>query len=141
MTDIAAIRSGIAANLKPLADNGITVYDGWQGHPQPPCVIVEVGPVSFDKAANRGLDEWTFSVVALVSLVHEQVARDNLDRMIQPSGELSIKALVESDRSLGGAADDALVLSATEPRPYITNATGEESYGVEFSVRVYAKGD
>jgi len=90
--------------------------------------------IDFDLNANRGADTFTFIVYVLVGRADDRTAQNRLDGYVV--GESSVKAAIEADRTLGGAANTCRV---TTMRNYQQVSIGETVYlGVEFEVEVVA---
>ena len=104
MTDIDAMAQGIATNLATIA--GIRTYAEIPDNPNLPAAIVSLTNVQYDQAFAGGLTNYTFSVVVVVSRVTERRAQEKVNDLISPTG---VKAAIQSDRTLGGAAFDCVV--------------------------------
>jgi len=139
------LREGLAANLLGLNGGGGLE---WQvsayvlDNPTPPCVYIASGPVEYDKTMRRGHDDWRYTVYALVGYVSDIGAQQVLDTMLASAGPTSVKALVESDRTLGGAAYSLRVESNTGARVYTLAGPGQSPavVGAEWTVFVMASG-
>jgi len=135
MTSIADLREGIATNLSSISGLRTSWYV--PDDPKPPIAVVLPDSVRFDAAFRRGLDEYTFFVFVIVGRVNERTAQSLIDTYCNPSGESSIKAAIESDPTLGGAASD---LRVTELRNYTAQTIAEVTYlTAEWVVSVYAQ--
>ena len=76
-------------------------------------------------------------MLVIVGRVDERTAQNLLDGYCNPSGATSIKAAIESNRTLGGQAND---LRVTEMRNYSSLPVGEITYlAAEFVVTVFAQ--
>ncbi len=72
-----------------------------------------------DLAMGRGEDKLNFIIVALFPFSGPDVSsQEALDNMRDGSGSLSIKALVEADRTLGGACTSLRVTTLSRPSMY-----------------------
>lgn len=141
--DLKAIRAGIAAAIKAvLPQVACTGY--LLQNPSPPCFEVELGStgIVFDRAMQRGLDEWTFTVRGFSGASLDETAQRNMDAWLNSSGGVSIKAALEADRTLGGIVNDLQVERVGQIRSYspIANPT-VQFYGVEWTVQVAVDGD
>lgn len=140
MADPADLRRGLAANLSNLP---------WQispyvlDNPSPPCVYIASGPIEYDQTMGRGHDNWEYLVYALVGYVSDIGAQMTLDTMLASAGPMSVKALVESDRTLGGAAYSLRVESSTGARVYTLAGPNQSApaLGAEWTVLVMASGN
>lgn len=134
MASLSDIRSGIATNLGTIS--GLRTAAFVPDEPKPPIAIVFPENITFDTAFGRGLDTFTFTVQVIVSKVSDRNAQSNLDGYCNPSGASSVKAAIESDRTLGGLVQD---LRVTEARDYRAATINENTYlTVTFAVTVYA---
>jgi len=132
MASISAIREGIAENLSQVSNLRVsaTMLDS----PRPPVAMVYPDTIDFDLNANRGADTFTFIVYVLVGRADDRAAQNRLDSFV--AGDSSVKAAIESDRTLGGSADTCRV---TSMRNYQQVSIGETVFlGVEFEVEVVA---
>lgn len=129
---VSTIRTGIATNLATIA--GLRTASTVPDDPKPPVAIVVPNNITYDTSFARGADTYEFSVLVLVGRVDERTSQNRLDAYCTPTG--GIKAAVESDKSLGGAA---MSLRVTEMRNYQSLAVGEATYlAAEFVVQVIA---
>lgn len=131
------LRQGLAANLGAIT--GVQVSPYLLAQPTPPAIELAPDEVEYDTANARGMDSWQFIVRAYVGTPTDQGAQVLLDLMLAPSGATSVKAVLEADRTLGGAAQTLRVAQATGYRLY-QRAGGPEYLGCEWTVNVYAPG-
>lgn len=134
MASISELRDGIAANLATIS--GLRVSATIPDNPNPPIAIVQLTRVQYHQDFKRGMTEYNFSVQIVVGKVDERSAQTNLDAYCSSTGNSSIILAVESDRSLGGKAFDAIV---TEVSNYGSVTISDINYlAAEFNVRVLA---
>jgi len=127
-------REALAANLGVL-DAYAHVSPYMLAQPVPPAIqVAYVEEVDYDAAMQRSSDEWTWIVQAFAGLLLDQAAQETLDSFLDPSGPTSIKAAIESDRTLGGIADDLRVRSADGYRVY--TIAGVDVLGCQWMVDV-----
>lgn len=133
--DITAVCEALALNLAPLAPD-VQVSPYVLASPTPPCVMVDVGPEEYGRSMGaRGMTELTFIVWGLVPTAgaYEESQR-RLHRWMATSGSESIKALLDSDKTLGGLGS-LKVISRSGVRRY--SAEGRATYiGAEWTVNV-----
>lgn len=140
MADTEAIREALAASLESIPDLGQSPYV--LGNPTPPYAEVEPGPVQFDKAMGRGLDAMKFIIRVLMPASLDRGVQKALDRYRDGSGEYSIKAAVEADRTLGGAAADTRVSELSGYKRYQSPERSNLTHlGCEWTVEVFAPGN
>lgn len=111
-TTVAALRAGLAANLATI--NGLRVAAYVPDLIEPPMAVVSAPSIRYDTAFQRGSDEYTFTVDVYVSRQVIRSAQVALDAFVDPT---AIKAAIESDRQLGGAAFDCRVTTMNSYRP------------------------
>lgn len=134
MASISELRDGIAANLATIS--GLRTSATIPDNPNPPIAIVQLNRVQYHQDFKRGMTEYNFSVQVVVGRVDERTAQSNLDAYCSSTGSSSIILAVESDRSLGGKAFDAIV---TEVSNYGSVTISDIVYlAAEFNVRVLA---
>lgn len=133
MTTIAELRTGLATNLASI--RGLRTSAFVPDNPTPPIAVVIPARVEYDTAMGRGLDTYTFNVTVIAARASERSAQQVLDSFCSSTGSLSVKAALESDKTLGGTANG---LRVTELSEYGPLSVGETQYlAATFSVTVY----
>lgn len=107
---ITAIRDGIATNLATIS--GLRTSADVPDNPTPPQAIVQLQSVDYDGAFQGGLTTYSFTVTVLVGRAAERSAQNKLNAYAS-TGAGGIKAAIESDKTLGGAAYDVTVETMT----------------------------
>jgi len=131
---ISALREAIATNLSGI--QGLHTLAFVPDNPTPPLACVLPMKIDFDSSFGRGMDEYTFKVVVIAARASERSAQSTLDGYCNPSGATSIKAALQSDKTLGGNAFD---LRVTELSDYGPLSIGETQYmAATFNVTVIA---
>lgn len=131
---ITAIRDGLATNMRLVP--GLRAAPELIDNPNPPVAVVALSQVEYDRAYQRGLVEYQFIITVIVARSAEREAQRRLDAYSYDSGEQSIKAAIESDKTLGGAAYDCRVERMTN---ISSIQLGDATYLVaEFFVTVLA---
>ena len=129
---VGALRTGLATNLATIS--GLRTSSFVPDAPTPPIAVVVPSRIEYDAAMSRGMDTYTFEVIVIAQRASERGAQDTLDGYCNPTGATSIKAALQSDRTLGGAAFD---LRVTEMSSYSPLSIGETLYlAATFSVTV-----
>jgi hypothetical protein len=131
---IAAVMDGLGVRLATIPT--LRVYDYPADSVSAPAAIVRFPePVAYDLTAGRGTDRATFPVTVLVGKVSDRAARDALALYLNGTGARSIKAAVEGDKTLGGAAQSTRVIEAS-----VANfRVGDADYlGATFDIDVIA---
>ena len=124
---IAGIRQGLADVLDTIPDLRVSPY--FPDDITPPMAIVDTYRLSFDLSMARGSDDFTFDVLVVVKRTSERAAQESLDGLVP-----LVKAAIEADKSLGGAAQS---LQCQEMSGYSPLQIGETTYlAASFAVRV-----
>lgn len=131
------IREGLAASLAVL--EGVQVTAHMLVNPSPPAIHVYPSETEYDLTMQRGLDQWTLTVQAVVNSVSDIGSQRKLDEFIAPAGSQSVKAAIEADGTLGGIVADTRVVSCTGYRVYARDGAAPV-LGAEWSVVVLSSG-
>ena len=134
---LSAIRLGLKANLETITGVQVSAY--LDANPTPPAIEVTLEDDTEYLTMGRATIEWKFLVRAYVGMAVEQQAQVLLDLLMESAGASSVRAAIESDKTLGGAAQDVAVSGMRAPRIY-SRAGGPEYLGAEWAVDVLAAG-
>lgn len=132
---MADIRAGIVANLRTGYPDGVQVGKYVLSSPTPPTLQIRLGPITYDLAMGRGLDEVTLIVQGLATPT--EAGQMLLDEWAASSA--GVKAAIETDRSLGGAVNDCVVRTLADP--ILATVGGLDVLLAEWSVTVYPQGE
>lgn len=131
---ISQIRAGLATNLRTIT--GLRVWEEIPDNPSPPTAIVMLNGISYHRAMVNGLTEYQFLVQVIVGRAAEKQAQRYLDLYADVTGQSSVKAAVESNRTLNGAVQDLVVTAMPNLGSIIVN---DQNYlAADFNVTVYA---
>lgn len=131
---IGTIRSGLGTNLASVSGLRVSTYI--PDDISPPVAVISAPTITYDTAFRDGLHTYDFTVTVIVGRTSERNAQARLDDYADPTGALSIKTALESDPTLGGAAQ---TLRVTRTNGNQVVQVGETIYAaVEFTVVVYA---
>lgn len=133
--NLDAIREGIKTRLDTIP--GLQASARFMANPTPPAAHVVPGEINYHQAMQNGHSDVTLLVQAFVATVSDVGSQMLLDRFIAEDGDYSVKTAIEADPTLGGVADDLIVLSCSGYRVY-PRPQGEPLLGAEFTVRVLA---
>jgi len=135
VASLTSIRNGIGTNLGNISS--LIVYNFIPDFIEPPTAVVGVvETVEYDTTIQRGADKYEIPVFVYVSRVDAQDSQETLDGYLASTGSSSVKAQIESDVTLGGAANSCRVIEAKEVGVYTVNNI--DYLGVEFIVEVIA---
>lgn len=134
--DVAGIRQGIA--------NAAATIPGLRGIPylqdsiEPPAFVSGEVTLDFDKTFRRGvagLVEGLFLGRLYVSRTSDRSGQEKLDGYLLPTGDLSVMAAIEADRTLGGTCK---TLHVERVHGYgIYDVGGQSLLGAQFDIRVW----
>jgi hypothetical protein len=88
----------------------------------------------YDVTLGGRSDEWSFPLWVLIAKADDKSAYGEMTAYLEAEGPKSIRAMIEADRTLGGACDTAAVVRA---RPLFATVAGTEFLAVEFTLEVY----
>ena len=134
MADIEAIREGLAANLANIPR--LRTEENMLDSVNPPVAVVQLESITYDTAFRNGMDTYNFNILVIVSRGADRIALADLNEYASPTGDRSIKRAIESDRSLGSAAQTLRVETLSNIGSL--QLDNQEYYAAEFSVVVYA---
>lgn len=110
--NLAGIRAGLKANITAVVTDA--TMDGYLLTPvTAPGFEVEVANMQYDATYGRGTDELDVIVRGYLSLNEPAESEKRRDNWIDGTAGESIKAAIESDKTLGGACDSLRVTGAT----------------------------
>jgi len=111
-------------------------------NPTPPAIQMMPGgdAVEYHQAMRNGLELWTMTVQAIVANVGDIAGQKRLDEFLASTGSSSVKAAIESDKTLGGAVMDLIVRSCSGYREYARADGGGSVLGAEWTVDLYVNG-
>lgn len=131
--DVPGIMAGLASALASV--DGLRVFDYPPDTVSPPAAIVAFpNSVRFDDTMARGADRVEIPVHVVVGSVSDRASAAAVTAYLG-TGPKSVKAAIESDATLGGAADTTRVTEAT-----VTGVTiaGVDLLTATFTVEVIA---
>lgn len=131
---ISTIRAGLATNLATIS--GLRVSAEIPDNPSPPMAVIQLTGINYDGAMSKGLTTYNFIVSTIVGRVAEREAQRRLDGYASSTGSQSVKAAIESDKTLSGSAFDVRCSDLTNISAVLL---GEATYMMaDFVVIVYA---
>lgn len=136
MASFSSIRDGLKTNLETIS--GLTASDIVPDYIVPPiALIAPLNQLTYDTTMGRGADTYSIPVVVYINRMDAQTSQDEVDAYLAGSGSQSIKAAIESDPTLNGAAMSVKVVNATDYGEYEVNQ-GTSYLGVTFNIEVIA---
>lgn len=115
--DVHAVREGIADALATIS--GLSTYFYVPDDVHPPAAVVHFPEqIEYQGAMGGALARMQIPVEVLVAGNHPESAGIALDALASRSG---IHSAINDDRTLGGAAQSAIVVDASDFRPVTVN--------------------
>lgn len=132
--DITTIRNKLAENIATVT--GLRTSAELIDNPSPPIALVTLESVDYHQTMLNGCVLMSFSVTVIVGRSAERTMQRKLDAYISPIGGQSVKAGIESNRSLDGTIDDLICSGVTNIGSITIN---DQTYlAAEFQITVYA---
>lgn len=131
---LSSLRSGLKDRLATIP--GLRVAEQIPEQINPPVAVITRQSVEYHGAMSGGSSEWSMQVQLIAGRMAEQQSQRLIDEWLSWSGTKSVRAAIEADRTLGGAAHTCKVTSADA---LTTVQVGDAEYlGVTLNVTVYA---
>jgi hypothetical protein len=126
------VRAGLGTALDTIT--GLRAFDYVPDSLSPPAAVVEPLEIDYDEAMRRGLDVYRAYILVIVGRMSDRSSQDRLDAYVAGSGASSVKAALESDKTLGGACS---TLQVTSARPREVVVSGVNMIAYRFEVTIY----
>ena len=124
--------TALAENMSDI--DGLRTFAFPPDSVSPPAAVVGFPEtVAYDATMARGEDRIVFPVYVLVGKVSDRTAAPRLCAYLDGSGATSVKTAIESDKTLGGAADSIRV---TDADTSVMTVGGTDYLAATFSVEV-----
>lgn len=134
MASIFEIRQGLATNIGTIS--GLRTAAEVPDNPNPPMAVINLESIDYHQAMQNGLTRFNFTVTVIVGRAAEREMQRKLDAYCQVTGSQSVKAALESNRTLTGKVYDLVVVSSNSIGSVTIN---DQTYlAAEFSVTVFA---
>jgi hypothetical protein len=123
IVEISQIRAGIVANIKAVVGNTSQVTPYKSQSPTPPTIQV----TGFGEIIKVAMGSWeidNFLVQGLAGAPTQESAQMRLDTWLSPLGATNIWTAIESDKTLGGIVNNAIV-TRCDGAQFIETPSGE----------------
>lgn len=135
MASIATIRDGLKTRLATIA--GLYSHDTIPDDVYPPAAIVGAPTrVAYDVAFRSPVSRLTIPIRIIAGRTTERESQDRIDGYISADGASSIRAAIDGDPTLAGAAHTTRVVEARGFGAY--EVAGVQYLGVELEIEVIA---
>lgn len=135
MASVDAIANGLKTRLGTIT--GVRAYSYQPEQLNPPFAFPVLNSVTYHKTMGMGnaTTQYDWTVFVVTGRWVDRVAHKRLDDFLSPTGASSIRAALEGDLTLGGAAADLIVSSSANISAL--EQDDAEYLQVSFSVTVY----
>lgn len=133
--DIAGVLDGLGTRLATIEDLEVLDYMP-DSTPPAPCAVVDwPQTIEYDTTMARGCDRAEIECHVFISMVDSESARDELASYQNGTGSKSVKAAIEGDKTLGGAAQTVRVMNAQSE---VWTFNSNSYLAATFTVEVYS---
>lgn len=122
MASITSIREAMASALQEIPGLQASAY--MLANPTPPSAEIFPADISYDQAMQRGHDTNVFTVRVFVGETTDIGSQKQLDQYLESAGATSVKATLESDRTLGGVCQYLRVTDCSGYRRTVMEGRG-----------------
>jgi hypothetical protein len=130
----ANLHDAIATALATVP--GLRVADHLPEAVSPPMAVIQIQSVTYHRAMKGGSSEWKYVISVVAGRMGERSAQITLDGWMSWDGSQSIRAAIESDRTLGGNCSTLIIEDMITIRPL---SIGDASYlTCEFNLSIHA---
>lgn len=133
---IEQIMTGLETRLATIS--GLNVKDFAPGSPVFPSAFPLVPGFEYGATMSRGTYELPFRVAIVVSAALDRVGQMNLARYANQTGDYSIRAAIEGDKTLGGLVS-TLIVDSFDPTG-LGDIGLMDFFGGVFNIRIWASG-
>jgi hypothetical protein len=135
MASVDAIANGFKTRLATIT--GVRAYSYQPEQLNPPFAFPVLNSVTYHKTMGMGnaTTQYDWTIFVVTGRWVDRVAHKRLDDFLSPTGASSIRAALEGDLTLGGAASDLIVSSSANISAL--EQDDAEYLQVSFSVTVY----
>ena len=135
---VDAIANGLKVRLATIS--GLRAYSYQPEQLNPPFGFPVLNSVTYHRTMGMGnaTTQYDWTVFVVTGRWVDRVAHKRLDDFLSPTGASSIRAALEGDLTLGGAAADLIVSSSANISAL--EQDDAEYMQVSFSLTIYAEG-
>jgi len=130
---VTQVATGLATNLSTITGLRTSSYQPEQLNT--PLAFPILNTVTFHKAMGGGDVTMDWTITVLVGRYTDRTAFATLDGYLSYSGATSVRAAIESDKTLGGVCQTLVVSSAADISS--VNAADAEFLQIQFTVQVH----
>ena len=120
--------------------SGVEAYSEWPSQPVPPCAIVRPVDGTYNETISAGVQSIRCEIIMLAASIGSSPDSDAqriLDAYLETAGASSVRAAIEGDVTLGGAAASLAVTGFRDYGGLSLGGGGPEYLGVRFDVTVW----
>ena len=130
---VSQVATGLAARLGTIT--GLRTYTYQPEQLNPPIAYPVLNSVDYHRAFGGGDVTMDWTITVLVGRYTDRTAFATLDGYLSYSGATSVRAAIESDKTLSGVCQTLVVSSAADISS--VNAADAEFLQIQFTVQVH----
>ena len=131
---VSQVSDGIKTALATVSGLRTHAYQPEQLNP--PFAYPELTQVTYHRSMGLGDVEMQWTINVVVGRYTDRTANDLLDQYLSPTGAKSIRAALESDKTLGGAVQTLILSSAADVTAL--NEADANFLQIQFQMTVHA---
>jgi len=131
---VSQVSDGIKTALATVS--GLRTYSFQPEQLNPPFAYPELTQVTYHRSMGLGDVELQWTINVVVGRYTDRTANDLLDQYISPTGAKSIRAALESDKTLGGVVQTLILSSAADVTAL--NEADANFLQIQFQMTVHA---
>jgi hypothetical protein len=105
---------GDAIKTKLATISGLRTYAFQPEQLNPPFAYPELTQITYHRSMGLGDVEMQWTINVVVGRYTDRTANELLDEFLSPTGAKSVRAVIESDRTLGGVVQTVILSSAAD---------------------------
>lgn len=131
---VSQVSDGIKTALATVS--GLRTHSFQPEQLNPPFAYPELTQVTYHRSMGLGDVEMQWTINVVVGRYTDRTANDLLDQYLSPTGAKSIRAALESDKTLGGVVQTLILSSAADVTAL--NEADANFLQVQFQLTVHA---
>jgi hypothetical protein len=131
---VSQVSDGIKTALATVS--GLRTYSFQPEQLNPPFAYPELTQVTYHRSMGLGDVEMQWTINVVVGRYTDRTANDLLDQYLSPTGAKSIRAALESDKTLGGVVQTLILSSAADVTAL--NEADANFLQIQFQMTVHA---
>lgn len=119
-----------------ISSTGLRCQGTVPGQITPPAAVIWVDSITYATALHGGAHDLTVACLVLVATVEDRTSQDALHAYLDPAGSQSVYEAVDTNPTLSGAVDSAVVTVVPEGQAGLVEYAGVQYRGARLNVSV-----